>query len=78
MNQQSDNPETTRVRIKVLLNAEGKWAAYGWTNATDGDQDEVLYDMMSGEDTTSAREFWVSADLELPQPIEIEGETSDA
>ena len=65
------DPQTTRVRIKVLINSEGKYAAYGWDAAEDGEPDEVLYDMMDGKDTATAREFWVTAEIPTPQPVEI-------
>lgn len=71
----TETPATTRIRIKVLINAEGKFAAYGYTSAVDGEQDDVLYDMMSGEDTATAREFWVNAEIPTPQVVEIEAAT---
>jgi hypothetical protein len=60
-----------RVRVRVLLNAEGKWAAYGWTDATDDDCDSVLYDMMGAEDTLSARAYYLTAEIEIPRPVEV-------
>ncbi len=67
----AEDQKTTEVRIKVMVNKDGRWAAYGYTDATDGDPDDVLYDMMSGEDTTTAREFWITASVPTPQAVEI-------
>ena len=60
-----------RVRVKVLVNAAGKYVAYGYTSAGDGDHDDVLCDMMSGEDTATAREFTVTAEIPLPHVVEV-------
>ena len=67
--------ETTpvKVRCRMMMNAQGKWAVYGWTGASDDDCDSVLYDMMGGEETNSARQFWITAEVPLPQSVEIEG-----
>jgi hypothetical protein len=58
--------KTQPVRIKVLLNAAGEWAAYGYNECERGDPDEVLCDMMSDKETDTARMFWVNAELPLP------------
>lgn len=74
----ADSPETTRIRIKVLVNSDGEYAAYGFDGADVGVLDEVLDDMMSEKDSASAREFWVTADIPMPQPIEIAASTVEA
>ena len=58
------------VRVKVIINADGEWAAYSHTHDTD-DSDGVLYDMMDGQDIESARSFYLVADIPLPKSVEI-------
>lgn len=70
--------QTTRVRIKVLVNADGRYAAYGYTDADANGYDDVLYDMMSDEEITSAREFVVTAEIPTPKAVEIEASTVEA
>ena len=68
--------KTVRARIPVLINTEAKWAAYGWTDAGQGDCDSVLHDMMGMEEQP-----WFSLTVEvelpipsLPEPQTVEGE----
>jgi len=61
------------IKIYVLANAEGKWAAYGWTDGTARSADEVLYDMMSNADPDSAKAYLVTAEIPLPEPEKIIG-----
>lgn len=70
---------TTRVRVKVLINAFGEWAAYGWTTADNNDADDVLYDMLIDKDTSTARAYWLVADIPLPPDnIEFDAQVEDA
>ena len=68
-------PKTTRVRIKILVNGKGEYAAYGFDAVQNDEADEVLYDMMCSKDTATAREFWVTADIPIPQPVEVTAAT---
>ena len=68
--------DTVTVRVRLLMNADGKWAAYGYTVATGDDEDEVLYDMMSSEDTSSARSFYLTAQVPKPQVFDVPAEVS--
>lgn len=63
--------DTVRVRIKLLMNAGGKWAAYGWNDATDDDATGALYAMMGDEEVDTARTFYLIAEIPKPQPVEI-------
>ena len=71
-------PETARamtaVRIKVLINSDGRYAAYGYTEADRDSYDQVLYDMMSGEDDANTREYFVTAMVPTPERLEVVGE----
>jgi hypothetical protein len=59
------------VRVRLLINADGKWAAYGWTAANEEEADEVLFDMMGDNDVMSARSYYLTARIPLPQSHEI-------
>lgn len=71
-------PDTIQLRIFVLANAEGKWAAYGWAEANKDEADEVLYDMMSGTEVDTARCYVVTAEIPLPKPHEVVGVAGSA
>lgn len=60
---------TKRIRVRGWINADGKWAMYGYTNSTDDNADSVLQDMMADEDM--GRPFWLVADVEVPEPMEV-------
>lgn len=64
---------TITIKIHVLANAQGKWAAYAWTDSTKDGADEVLYDMMSDTDTETARAYVVTAEISLPEPEVVIG-----
>lgn len=58
-----------KVRVRGWINAEAKWAVYGYTEATQDDADEVLADMMA--DADMGRPFWLVAEVEIPAEIEV-------
>lgn len=64
------------IRVRGWINAEGKWAVYGWDGATDDDAESVLQDMMT--DSDMGRPFWLVAEIEVPKAIEIEATVENA
>jgi hypothetical protein len=64
--------QTQRVRVKLLINSQGEWVAYGWSGAGDDDPDGVLYDMMSDKDTDYAHTVFLTAEVPLPARAEFE------
>lgn len=69
---------TARVKIRVIMNGNGDWAAYSWGSAALGATDEenldgVLYDMMGDKDTGNVRFAYVTADVPLPEDAEVIG-----
>lgn len=63
---------TITIKIHVLATADGKWAAYSWTDCEKDQVDEVLYDMIAANVDT-ARAYIVTAEIPLPQPEDIIG-----
>jgi hypothetical protein len=72
-------PKTVRVRIAVVVGSNGKWVAGGPTddpsiykdfidNNVDGRSVYPEYDAT----------YWVTAELPVPDGIEVEGEVEDA
>jgi hypothetical protein len=63
--------KTVRVRIAVAVNAKGEWDACGCSSMSDEDMaNEVLCE-------DSAGVVFVTADVPVPEPREVEGEVSD-
>lgn len=52
-----------KIRIRLMMNADGEWAAYGWNGASEGDETEVLYDMLSSYDTSNVRTYDLTAEI---------------
>lgn len=63
-----------QVRIKVLINAEGDYCGYGYSNAKSNDLDDTLYEVVSG---LAGREYWLTADLALPAPEEVSADVEE-
>lgn len=57
-----------QIRIKVLINAEGQWAGYGWKGASDRDADDTLTECVPYEG--AMQEYWLTADIPVPEAIE--------
>ena len=73
---EAESPRTVRVRIAVVVDAEGHWAAYAWGTG------EKL-GMSSAETMATASEMvtdfggvehWIEADVPLPGRQTIRGE----
>lgn len=65
-----------KVRIKVLIDAEGNYAGYGFTNARSLELDDTIYEAVPVNGPV--QEYWLTADLPLPSAIEVEATvTSD-
>lgn len=58
-----------QVRIKVLVSAEGDYCGYGYNKAKSNELDDTLYEVVFGHPT---KEYWLTADLPLPQQTEVE------
>lgn len=54
--------DTVKVRIAVAVAPEGEWMWAGWPLKGKGHKD---------------RPYWVTAELPIPQTVEVEGEVSD-
>ena len=54
-----------KVRIKLLVDASGKYCGYGYHEMGDTDQDDTLYDAV-GIDGGPVQEYWLTADVPLP------------
>ena len=61
-----------RIRVRDWINAEGKWAVYGYTGAIQDDVDGVLIDIMTPDDGDDiGHPFWLVAEVEVPAEIEV-------
>ena len=62
------------IRVRGWLNAEGKWAAYGYKDCTEDEADSVLQDMLP--DVDMGRPFWMTAEIEIPDAVEVVAKVS--
>lgn len=60
---------TVKVRVRGWIAQDGKWAIYGYTEASEDDADSVLLDMMDAE---GMRPFWLIAEVEVPKAVEVQ------
>lgn len=67
-------PDTVRVRIAVLVDADGKWCSAGWSGASE----EELIDCSEEHVGVRPRLVWIIADVPIPQPQEIAGQVEPA
>ena len=64
--------KTVKVRIAVAVDEHGRWQAYGGTSLPDRD---VMSLAVNGTTAHIAwRECWVTAELPIPEPLEVAGE----
>ncbi len=62
---------SVKVRIAVAVDNDGDWYAVGWLDAEEGGsakgyaEDELA--------KKAAHYFWVTAELPIPEPVEVEG-----
>ena len=54
---------TQKVRVKVLIGPSGDYCAYGWQGASDKDPDDTIYEVIT---EFGAREYWLTADVPIP------------
>jgi len=59
--------KTVKARIRVAVDVDGKWMAYGWTDADAESVDPTVTDGMP-EDSAEAHWNWVTVVAELPVP----------
>lgn len=68
--------KTAKVRVRLMLNADGNWAAYGWDGADPGDEHETLYAMMEASNTDNVRFFDLVTELPIHTvevvPVEVD------
>jgi len=65
--------KTIKVRIPAVVSADGKWAAYGYPSAMkDPDWSMVEEVADNGEEWTSYKRLWITAELVLPEVEDIE------
>lgn len=69
--------ETVKIRVKALVTAEGKWAAYGWWSADEADCDGVLFDMLCGDHMEIERAVYLVAEIKLPRAVEVAASIED-
>lgn len=70
---------TVRVRIAVVVNADGKWSASGWSGADDDVKRGCAFENMSDKEENHDTLHWIEADVPVPQIAEakvIEAEVS--
>lgn len=64
----SKTARTVRIRVQVAVDAQGRWYAYGYHNATQDDAQSVIYDMADSDDIAWR---WLTAEIEVPQGQEV-------
>jgi hypothetical protein len=57
--------KTVRVRIALVVNSEGEWAANGWESMEEFDESEL--DL--GDEHAQAL-YWIEAEIPVPAPWE--------
>lgn len=72
---------TKTIRIPMIIDANGKWCAYGYSSLATGDDPD--WDMMDEIADTEARlvnpqRKWVTATVSLPDTEEVSGEEEPA
>ena len=62
-----------KVRIGLIINAQGKWVAHGWKNAKD---EHVITSLQDGMDDADPVEqiFWIEAEVPVPIAQTVHGE----
>jgi hypothetical protein len=68
---------TVRVRIAVIINADGIWSAGGYSKSDDKDKRESADFGMEGHEANHDTLHWIEADVPIPlraEPQTIEGE----
>jgi hypothetical protein len=65
---------TKQIKIRVLVNSNGDWAAYSWSDSTPDDCEEVLFDMMGDKDVWNVQFVNVVVDIPVPEEATVEGQ----
>ena len=63
--------KTEKVRVRILINKDGEWAAYGWKGASPGDEEDTLYDCLQAYDIGVSRILDLVAEVPVPDVEEI-------
>jgi hypothetical protein len=67
--------KTIKVRIPAVVGPDGRWCAYGYPEAMkDPDWSMVEETADNGEYEGSYQHFWITAELPVPEAIEIDAE----
>lgn len=65
--------KTVKVRIACAVDSDGCWAAHGWLGAPDKTAVECSVEVLrEGE-----RVYWLTAELPIPEPIEVQAEVEE-
>jgi hypothetical protein len=64
---------TVKVRVAVLVDADGNWSAAGWKGAGDNEAMDVARDADCLEGTM--QEYFVTVEVPLPRRIELTAST---
>ena len=69
-------PPSVRVRIAVAVDIDGNWNSEGWSGRHPHDlKEQALEELAHQTDTNIPTAlYWVTADLPIPQAVEVEGE----
>ena len=72
--------ETTKtIRVKLHIDTEGQWAAYGFYYighvGRNSDFDEVICDMMQTS-TSRMTEHWITVEVPVPEITDLQGHTA--
>lgn len=68
--------KTIKVRIPAVVSPDGKWCAYGYPGAMeDPDWSMVEWVADNGEPTYEYQRIWITAELPVPEAVEIEAES---
>ena len=70
------NHKTVKVRVFAMVNAEGKWAAIGWSDAEGDDPVRSTCSDMLDAEPMEERGYWITAELPVPVEAEIVGEAT--
>ena len=68
---------TVRVRIPIVVDTEGNWAATAWSTEQASDAENVSNLLGWNVAKEPSGVHWITADIPLPQPAEIKGVVSD-
>ena len=67
-------PSLVKIRIPMIVTADGKWAAHGSSSIADQPDWECCDEMCDYENPTiNPRRFWIETVVELPETLTVTG-----